>query len=373
MKRVLLITDIFPPDIGGPATFMAALADALAAAGHRVGVICRAERRAVNAGSNGLFQVWRLPRQAGRGAALQVAGVIAAQALRHDVVFSNGLEAQTELACRLTGRPYVLKVVGDLAWERARLRALTKLSVDAFQQAPDSDSTVRSWIRRRQAFARHARRVLVPSQYLRRLVTGWGVPAEQVFVVSNGVTLEDYAALAPRQRVGGVFNILYVGRLVNWKGVEHLLAAVAAMRGARLVIAGDGPDEPALRALAGQLEAPVEFCGPLAKNGVLARLAEAHVLALPSEYEGLSHTLLEACAAAVPCVASDRGGNPEVIEPGRSGLLVPYGEVGALRQALERLQADEDLRLTLAAGAKARSRHFDFGQTVAATMAHLVA
>jgi glycosyltransferase involved in cell wall biosynthesis len=106
---------------------------------------------------------------------------------------------------------------------------------------------------------------------------------------------------------------------------------------------------------------------------VLRRLAEAHVLALPSEYEGLSHTLLEACAAAVPCVASDRGGNPEVIEHERNGLLVPYGDPAALRHALQRLQADEEFRYALAVGAQARSRQFDFRATVANTVRLLAA
>jgi 2-deoxystreptamine N-acetyl-D-glucosaminyltransferase/2-deoxystreptamine glucosyltransferase len=98
----------------------------------------------------------------------------------------------------------------------------------------------------------------------------------------------------------------------------------------------------------------------------------ADVLVLPSQYEGLSHTLLEACAAGVPCIASDRGGNPEIVEHERSGLLVPYGEPAALRAALERLQADEDLRYALACGAKARSAAFDFDRTVAGTIDLLV-
>jgi glycosyltransferase involved in cell wall biosynthesis len=67
-------------------------------------------------------------------------------------------------------------------------------------------------------------------------------------------------------------------------------------------------------------------------------------------------------------VASDRGGNPEVIEHGRSGLLAPYGRPDALRDALARLRDDEDLRLALAGGARARSRAFDVEATVARTI-----
>jgi hypothetical protein len=75
--------------------------------------------------------------------------------------------------------------------------------------------------------------------------------------------------------------------------------------------------------------------------------------------------------AGLACVASDRGGNPEIIEHGRSGLLWPYGRVEVLRETLARLARDEDLRLTLARGAKARSAAFDFRETVARTIEQL--
>jgi glycosyltransferase involved in cell wall biosynthesis len=115
----------------------------------------------------------------------------------------------------------------------------------------------------------------------------------------------------------------------------------------------------------------VRFHGLRARADVLRHLAQADVLVLPSEYEGLSHALLEAAAAGLACVASDRGGNPEIIEHGRSGLLWPYGHVDALRETLARLARDEDLRLTLARGAKARSAAFDFRETVARTIEQL--
>jgi glycosyltransferase involved in cell wall biosynthesis len=99
------------------------------------------------------------------------------------------------------------------------------------------------------------------------------------------------------------------------------------------------------------------------------QMQQSDVLVLDSEYEGLSHTLLEAAAMALPSIASDRGGNPEVIQNGSNGLLVPYGDVAALQAALAQLQADEALRYRLACQAKALSVRFDFTETVAGTMA----
>jgi glycosyltransferase involved in cell wall biosynthesis len=158
--------------------------------------------------------------------------------------------------------------------------------------------------------------------------------------------------------------------MVRHKGLDLLLPALRSLEGVRLSLVGDGPMAPALRALAARdgLDPVITFHGALPRGEAIGRLARSHVLALPSQYEGLSHTLLEACAAGVPAVASDRGGNPEVIEHGRSGLLTPYGRPEDLREALRRLRDDEDLRLCLAHGARARSRAFDVEATVAATI-----
>jgi glycosyltransferase involved in cell wall biosynthesis len=370
MKRALLITDIFPPDIGGPATFVPALASELAASGHAVTIFCRADDPAAHSANEWPFRVLRMPRYGGAVGKARLMASLFREALRHDVIFCNGLERQTDWVCRTAQRPYALKVVGDVAWERARNAGLTRLSIDDFQQTPPEGEPVRTWVARRASFARRARLVITPSDYLRQMVVGWGVEARRVVTVRNGVRLDEFARFAPRRRAGGVFAILFVGRLVNWKGVDHLLKAIAPLTDVRLSILGEGPEESLLRTLAGSLglDQRVEFYGALPAPEVLNRLECAHVLALPSEYEGMSHTLLEACAAAVPCVASDRGGNPEVIEHERSGLLVPCGDVLQLRAALWRLQADEGSRFALAQGAKARSRVFDFRTTVAETV-----
>jgi glycosyltransferase involved in cell wall biosynthesis len=87
-----------------------------------------------------------------------------------------------------------------------------------------------------------------------------------------------------------------------------------------------------------------------------------------SLYEGLSHTLLEASAIGIPCVASDCGGNPEIIQSGVNGILIPYGDVMKLREALQHLQNDEDSRFRLACAAKENSRRFDFEDTVRQTI-----
>src|SRR5690606_40112961 len=99
------------------------------------------------------------------------------------------------------------------------------------------------------------------------------------------------------------------------------------------------------------MEARVRFAGARSDVGRLLPALDAFVL--PSRTEGLSIALLEACAAALPVVASDVGGNPEIIRHGATGLLFPSDDGPALQAALRCLLADPPLRLSLGRAARA--------------------
>jgi glycosyltransferase involved in cell wall biosynthesis len=201
------------------------------------------------------------------------------------------------------------------------------------------------------------------------MVVGWGVPPERVTTMYNGVPLADYADAQPRERSGIRLKAVYAGRLASWKGVDTLLRALSGLPNVGATIVGDGPEEAALKRLAEELRlgASAVFAGRQPRAQMRQHMQDSDVLVLDSEYEGLSHTLLEAGAMGLPCIASDSGGNPEVIESGSNGLLVPYGDVAALRAALALLQGDEAMRYRLACQAKALSARFDFEKTVAGT------
>ena len=164
------------------------------------------------------------------------------------------------------------------------------------------------------------------------------------------------------------FTILSVGRLVERKGNDVLLRALAALRPkvprARVVIVGDGPERGKLEALARELgvEDAVELRGRVSDDDLRRAYRESSVFALPAivdargDTEGLGVVLLEAMNYAVPVVASAAGGIVDVVEDGASGLLLPPGDVGALAAALERLANDEALAARLGAGGRERLR-----------------
>jgi glycosyltransferase involved in cell wall biosynthesis len=284
---------------------------------------------------------------------------------RHRLIFVNGLERYVAQVNQIVRRPFVLKIVGDTVWETARNRGLTHLSIDDFQTDGRSHAQFAADLRARKRCVDAARHIVVPSEYLRRLVEGWGVARERITVIRNGTTsLATGAAVRPRssQRL----RALFVGRLTNWKGVETLLLAARDLETLDVEIVGDGPLWPHLVELAAQLGLTdrVLFRGRVSAEGVRDAMARAHVLVLTSLYEGLSHTVLEAFAAGLPCIVSDRGGNEEVVKDERNGLVVPAQNVGRLAHALGRLATDDAFRCGLAGAALETVRAFDLADTV---------
>jgi glycosyltransferase involved in cell wall biosynthesis len=363
--RVLLITNIFPPAIGGPATFIDRLAHELAARyGCRVTVICSSELSRDAADSDRPFRVRRVSTANKYRYQVQMRTVLALELARHSHVLVNGLEEYVRPIAALMARRYVLKVVGDTVWEVARNAGMTALDIDAFQLDGEARARFAPALDARQAYLEQASIVVTPSEYLRGMVTRWGVDATRVVTVPNGFDMPPVTAQAAT-RLEGALKVLFVGRLTNWKGVETLLLALRGLPGVEATIAGDGPCFPSLTALSRQLDltSRVTFLGRQSHDAIRGLMAASHVLVLTSLYEGLSHTLIEAAACGVPCIASSCGGNPEFVLDGTTGLLVEPENVSQLQAALDRLNLDELLRRDLGSAARERASRFSMAET----------
>ena len=376
--RVAFATGIFPPDIGGPATYVSGLASELVLRGDAVEVVTYGS----NDGAVSPFPIHHIHR----GDVLPLrywrfARAVRRAVLRSDVVYlqdpmSSGLPGL--LAAKSTGRPSVLKVVGDPAWELFRESGVVTDDFLGFQDSRYS-ARVEAVRLASRLVARGADRVLVPSRFLRNVVESWGVPSDRIEVVYNGVkdaTLSPDDARQARRRLGlgDETIILSSGRLVPWKGFDTLVRLAAAMKlhrpELRWIIVGSGPWENHLRELAADLSVTdrVRFTGRLSHEQMSLYLRAGDVFVLWSEYEGLSHVLLEAMQAGTAVVASDAGGNKEVVEHGESGLLVPWGDSAGLREAIERLSRDPALRERLRGAGRARSGAFSWRSTVEGTI-----
>ncbi|MEW5913773.1 MAG: glycosyltransferase [Thermodesulfobacteriota bacterium] len=157
--------------------------------------------------------------------------------------------------------------------------------------------------------------------------------------------------------------VLSVGRLSPEKDQAGLLRACALLRERfpelRLIILGEGGERPALTALATELGLGQALALPGNRDDVPRYLAAADVFTLSSLSEGISVSLLEAMAAGLPVVATLVGGNPEVVQDGASGLLVPARSPEALAQALGRVLSEPELAAALGQAARERVQaHF---------------
>jgi glycosyltransferase involved in cell wall biosynthesis len=219
----------------------------------------------------------------------------------------------------------------------------------------------RSARRQLRALARGVDRYLAVSRDIaRELVERLGWPEEKIEVVYNAVDVGRVEVSAPpglREQLGGGETrplVLTPARLDAQKGHDVLFEAIARVPDAVFVLAGEGPERERLEALAARLgiAGRVRFLGR--RDDVPQLLAACDVFALPSLYEGSSLAVLEAMAAGAPIVSSAIGGTDELIDDGRSGLLVAPGDPEALAQALRRVLGDPELRESLAAAARER-------------------
>jgi glycosyltransferase involved in cell wall biosynthesis len=350
--RVLIVSGIWPPDVGGPASHAPELAAYLAGRGHAVEVVTTAE--APPAPEH--YPVRWVSRNAPAGLRhVRVALEVARSARRADVVYSTSMARRAALGAAFVRRPLVLKLTADEAYERERRSGRFSCDLDAFQRHRGG-SRVALLRATRNVAVRRAAFVFTPSAYLRDVAVGWGIPAERVSVIPNPAP--EVGALPPRDVVRAELGLNgatlgFAGRLMAAKALEVGLAALARIPDVALVVVGDGPDRPRLERLTEELglDGRVRFLGARSRDEVLRTLYAADAAVLPSRWENFPHLVVEALAVGTPVIASAVGGVPELVRHGENGLLVPSGDVDALAEAIQRLLADEALRDRLAAAA----------------------
>jgi glycosyltransferase involved in cell wall biosynthesis len=183
----------------------------------------------------------------------------------------------------------------------------------------------------------------------------------------------EIANLHPRQldSRSGPLRLVCTGRMVAAKGHRILIHAVAAMIASdfavSLTLIGDGPERPALEALAAKLgiSSHIRFLGSMTHQATLDEVALADVFVLASFAEGLPVALMEAMALSVPCVSTPIAAIPELIQDGRNGLLVPPANTQALQSALEKLAQNPELRRQLGVAARATAEsQYDLGRNL---------
>jgi len=360
--RAIVVTGIFPPDIGGPATHAADLAEELRDRGHRVTVLTLTDESSRQE-ADGVIR-WSRQRSWGLRLAAVTAWLVRNRR-RYDVIYATGLHPAAVAGGRLARRPVIVKIVGDPAWERACRLGLVDTGIDGFQAASSAGPRDRLMRILRDWSVRRAAAVFTPSDYLRDMVAGWqGGRGPAVRVVPNGVRVKDDVGSAEHAPGAGL-EVLYVGRLVAHKRVDVLVDAVAGCSDVRLTIVGDGPEmeQLAARTQASGAGERISLRGSLDHDGVLGELQHADVMVSASAYEGLPHTFLESLAVGTPVVTSAAGGSSEVIVDGVNGRIVEPPTAEGFATVLAELRDEPDVLAKLRAGAIAAGREWRFERT----------
>jgi glycosyltransferase involved in cell wall biosynthesis len=350
--KVLLVSGIWPPDVGGPASHAPDVANFLSMRGHVVEVVTTAWAKPAQAP----YAVRAVSRRTPKGAIhLRTAALVRARARWADVVYTTGMFGRSATGALAARRPYVVKLTADPAFERSRRRGLVHGDVEEFQHGGGGPAAAVLRFAR-DVELRHAAYVFCPSAYLRELVLGWGVPPERVSVLPNPAP--DVPELRPREALRQELGLngatlAFAGRLTAQKSLERALDAIAANDGVRLVIAGEGPDRATLEGRARELGISdrVSFLGAQPRGRVVELFHAADAAILTSSWENFPHTVVEALAAGTPVLAMEAGGVAEVVQDGVNGLLVSPGDTAALTSAVQRYFADTALRERLRSAA----------------------
>lgn len=346
--RVVIVSGIWPPDPGGPASHAPALAAFLLRRGHAVGVVTTADRPPEPRAYPVAWVSRRLPAGLRH---LRCVVAIRSAARRADVVYATSMVRRAALGSALARRPLVVKLVSDEVFERARRSGRFDGALEAFQAVGGARNRfLRST---RDAALRRARHVLCPSAYLREVALSWGLEPERVSVVPNPAP--ELPALGSREELRRELELegvalAFVGRLGPQKALDVALDAIAAVPGVSLAIAGDGPERDRLERRTRELglSGRVRFLGTVSRDVAMRLFQAADASLLASSWENFPHTVVESLAVGTPVIATAVGGVPEVVHDGENGLLVPAGDADALAGAVRRFAGDAELRGRLA-------------------------
>ena len=321
--KILITVGIFPPDIGGPASFVPKIAELYSNSGHDITVVCLTDRKQTD---NLNFKVVRILRNQNLLIRwIKTVSQIIRQGYNADLFFVNGLPMESYIANIFTRKKLIRKIVGDWAWERGMNKKIINESFDEFQNNKHNlhleiAKFSRGWT------ATKADLIITPSNHLKNVVKGWGVKENRIKVIYNGTKLKNKPDPIDDQP-NDYFKFITVGRLAPWKNIDIIIEALSDYKKANqnfiFYIVGSGPEEIKLKKLVNilDLENFVTFTGQLQKDDLNYYLQKSDIYIQASSYEGLPHVILEAMSHNLSIISTPIGGTNEVIQDGKNGWV----------------------------------------------------
>ena len=370
LLKILILTGIFPPDIGGPATQLDALIKELIKNGYQVRILTFGS-------SDNVVYPYSVKRVSNHWPGFLKSFVYLKKgfwyALRADILYSQDLYTAglTGLIIKkILRRPLVTRFVGDSAWETASSRGWIDDDILTFQEKKYSWLIeLRKKIRKKILI--NSDKIIVVSYFLQDLAQKIGLAKEKIKVIYNSI---DFLAIEPGLSNKKGIILLTMARLTPWKGIDMLIEIMPKLikkyDQINLMIVGQGLELANLKQLTKNLnlENNVFFVGKVGRQGVIDYLKEADLFVLNTNYEGMSHCLLEAMKIGLPIITTKAGGNPETIKNNQTGLLVDYRNKKQWLEAINLILDNPDLAERLVKQAKEDLKRFSWPKLVQETI-----
>jgi glycosyltransferase involved in cell wall biosynthesis len=319
--NILITVGIFPPDIGGPASFVPKISDFLIENGHNVKIICLSEVGNINTEDN--FDVIRIKRSNNLPIRwIKTIYQIVKNGRRSDLIFVNGLGVESAIANLILQKQLIRKIVGDPVWERAYNKKRITESFDDFQINKHSflievQKLLRNWS------INSAEIVITPSDHLKSFVSGIGY-SKKILKINNGVNITD---INRANESKADINLIIISRLVVQKNINIVIEAMKLLdnKNLKLSIIGEGGEFSKLESTIHDLnlQNQVQLLGKIDNNKISQFLLTADIFIQASDYEGLPHSVLEAINYEVPILSTETGGCKDLLNDGERGFIIP--------------------------------------------------
>lgn len=363
--KIVLATGLYPPETDGDAPYVRLLEAELPGRGIEVVTVSFGSVRHYPPVIRHVLYAWKVWR-----VSKKAAGIYALDSV------SVGFPAAW--VAKLIGKPFLIRLSGDCAWEQGRAKFGLTQTLDEYSRNHSAAPwQVRILARLQSYLVSQSIRVIVPSKYFKSVVTQWGVAAEKVTVVYNA--LHPLEVSGSRDSLRSELEYSYptlvsAAQLVPWKGFRVLIEVLSNLKekypDITLVIIGEGAERRSLESqvMKQGLQEHVYFTGQVSKEALGTALKAADVFVLNTAYENLSQQLVEVMDVGVPIVTTKSGGNPELITNGVNGYLIDYNDPAQLQEAIVRVLSHPESRERMTQSARLRSKDFQKNTVVEETV-----
>jgi len=378
--RILILTGIFLKNVGGPPILLKALNKELIRHGYRIMVLTFGEKNEAKKYSYPVKVVSDNWPSFMKSFLYLIKGLILG--LKSDIIYNQDLYTPgfTGLIIKkFLRKKLVTRFVGDSAWETALNKGETTDDILTFQEKEYS-SFIEKRKRIRERILLDSDKIIVASNFLKGLAQKIGVPREKIKVIYNSIDfLEDKNSSISKEELKKELNlegrvILTNARLTIWKGIDMLIEIMPQLidkySQIKFIVIGQGPEQANLEKLVKELglENDVLFTGLINRQLIVDYLKIADVFVLNTNYEGMSHCLLETMKIGAPIITTKAGGNPETIKDNQTGLLVDYRNKEQWLKAIETILGNPDLAKKLVRQAKEDLKRFSWSKLVQETI-----